>query len=365
MMAMVDVWKSGLAAFLIVGIAGCQTASKPPGPLTTVTVEERLEIAPPAPLEPAGVAASAPPALVVQPIWPTNWFNTWISLESWGKYNNLGKPIRVSPAPHATYQFQTTNAAMSIKVGSRVAYCNGLECWLGYAPQLINGLPYIHALDARKNFQPLLSLPGYRFKTNRTIAIDPGHGGKDSGARSIFNGEFEKTYTLDWAQRMARLLASNGWNVVLTRTRDADVSLQERVAAADRANADVFLSLHFNSGLPNRELAGIETYCLTPTGMPSHLVRTYEDDPRQSYPNNAYDEQNFQVAMRLHRTLLQSTGATDRGVRRARFMGVLRGQNRPAVLLEAGYLSNAGEARNIASPEYRQKLAEALARALD
>jgi N-acetylmuramoyl-L-alanine amidase len=301
----------------------------------------------------------------LQPTWPTNWLNTWISLESWGKYNNLGKPIRISSTPSPTYQVQGTNAAMSIKVGSRVASCNGLECWLGYAPQLINGLPFIHSLDAQKNFQPLLSGPNYRFKTNHTIAIDPGHGGKDSGARSVFNGEFEKAYTLDWAQRLARLLASNGWNVVLTRTRDVDVSLPDRVAVSDHANADLFLSLHFNSGLPNRELAGIETYCLTPTGMPSSLIRTYEDDPRQSYPNNVFDEQNFQVAVQLHRTLLQSTGATDRGLRRARFMGVLRGQNRPAVLLEAGYLSNAREAKNIASPEYRQKLAEAAAKALD
>src|SRR6185436_4205318 len=99
---------------------------------------------------------------------------------------------------------------------------------------------------------------------------------------------------------------------------------------------------------------------LTPTGMPSNLVREYEDDPRETHPNNHYDDQNVQLATRLHRSMLQATGAQDRGVRRARFMAVLRGQQRPAVLLEAGYLTHAEEARRLADPEYRQLLAEAV-----
>ena len=138
-----------------------------------------------------------------------------------------------------------------------------------------------------------------------------------------------------------------------------------RVATADRVKADLFLSLHFNSGLPNRALAGVETYCLTPVGMPSSLIRDYEDNFQHAFPNNSYDEQNFQLACRLHHFVVQGVCGADRGVRRARFMGVLRGQNRPAVLIEAGYLSNASEAKRIISPEYRQKLAEAVAGALE
>jgi N-acetylmuramoyl-L-alanine amidase len=330
-----------------------------------------MEIAPAAPLTLTTPAPSVPtvtsgPPAVVAPLgWPSNWVNTWIPLEGWGKYNRLGKLTQVTAKPAPVFQLRTTNGAMFVQVGSRLAYCNGLECWLGYAPQLIKGVPYVHAIDAQKNLQPLLSLASYRFKIDRTIAIDPGHGGVDSGARSVANDRFEKEYTLDWAQRLSRLLATNRWKVVLTRTGDADVPLHDRVAVAERADADLFLSLHFNSALPNRELAGVETYCLTPTGMPSSLVRTYEDDMRQVYPNNAYDKQNFQVAVRLHRSILQSTSAADRGVRRARFMGVLRGQNRPAVLIEGGYLSNPKEARKIATADYRQTLAEAVARALD
>jgi len=365
---MLDISKIALITFLILGMAGCQTPKKPPAPLVTVPVAAELEIAPAAPLAPilpAPVTNSLPLAPVLQSGWPTNWFNTWISLESWGEYNHLGKPVRLSPPPYPGFEFRTTNGTLSLKVGSRVARCNGMECWLGYSPHLINGRPYIHSLDAQKTFQPLLNLPRSDFGTNRSIVIDPGHGGLDSGAKSVFNGAFEKDYALDWAWRLSRLLAANGWVVVLTRSNDVDVSLSERVATAQRARADLFLRLHFISGLPNRELAGLETYCLTPTGLPSSLVRNYEDDPKQTYPNNAFDEQNFQVAVRVHRALLQSSGAADRGVRRARFMGVLRGQNRPAVLIEAGYLSNSKEAQRIATSEYRQKLAEAVAQALE
>jgi N-acetylmuramoyl-L-alanine amidase len=250
-------------------------------------------------------------------------------------------------------------------MGSRVAVCNGLECWLGYAPQMFKGIPCIHWLDAQKTFQPWIGAPVYHFKRERTIVIDPGHGGKDSGANSVVKAAFEKDYTLDWALRLRWLLQTNGWRVLLTRTNDLEISLMDRVAVADRANADLFLSLHFNSGLPNRSLAGTETYCLTPVGLPSNLTRDYEDNPQHTFPNNAYDEQNFQLACRLHHFVVQSLCSPDRGVRRARFMAVLRTQNRPAVLLEAGYLSNPAEARKIVSAEYRQKLAEAVAKALE
>jgi N-acetylmuramoyl-L-alanine amidase len=136
------------------------------------------------------------------------------------------------------------------------------------------------------------------------------------------------------------------------------------VALADRVHADLFVSLHLNSGGSNHELSGIETYCLTPTGMPSNLIRSYEDDPRQTHPNNQFDERNVLLASRLHRSLLQATSSPDRGVRRARFMAVLRGQNRPAVLIEGGYLSNPAEARKLANPEYRQAMADGVARGL-
>lgn len=361
-------WLSLLSALVL--LAGCETPAPPPLPLTMVAVPNEVELAPPSPLIAPPPITPAPvitPAVSVQSpetSWPSNWVNVWIPLDAWGKYNGLDRYTYVKSNPYATAQFPTTNGAMLLKIGTRVASWNGLDCWLGWPPQVIKGIPCVHWLDARKVLQPLLNPLRLPNGPERNIVIDPGHGGVDSGTKSAFNSHYEKEYTLDWALRVARLLENSGWKVTLTRDRDKEVPLAERTTIADRAKADIFLSLHFNSGLPNRDLAGLETYCLTPAGMRSSILRTHEDDLSQTYPNNAYDDQNFQLAMKLHAAILSEIGGFDRGVRRARFMGVLRGQTRPAVLIEGGYLSNYNEARKIASPEYRQKLAEAVAGAL-
>jgi N-acetylmuramoyl-L-alanine amidase len=179
------------------------------------------------------------------------------------------------------------------------------------------------------------------------------------------SGQQEKEYTLDWARRLRNILLANGWRAYLTRDADIDLLLTNRVAIADEVRADLFLSLHFNSVGGGQEQSGLETYCLTPAGLPSNLTRGYEDVVSQAFLNNAYDTDNILLAARLHRSLLTGMGGLrDRGVRRARFLGVLRPQQRPAVLLEAGYLSNPAEARRVAEPEYRQQLAEAVARGL-
>ena len=98
--------------------------------------------------------------------------------------------------------------------------------------------------------------------------------------------------------------------------------------------------------------------------MASGVTRGYQDDPALVFPNNAFDAENLLVASWVHRSLLQVNGRHDRGVRRARYLGVLRGQKRPAILIEGGYLSNPLEARRIADPAYRQRMAEVVAKAL-
>ncbi len=374
---------AGLPLLLLIGLAGCQTPNKP---LSNVEIQDGFQIAAAAPLQAQAMLQPDPqpniavgasrhgedPAIAGLPYhaeseiaWPTNWANGWIPLENWGRLNGLGRLVEVPSNPHPKFEFHGPQGSIAVKVGSRIAQCNGLECWLGFAPQLISGQPYIHAVDARKSLQPVVELADHHGTRSGLIVIDPGHGGADSGTKNIYNHHFEKHYTLDWALRLRPLLAARGWKVLLTRTNDTEISLADRIAVAERARADLFLSLHFNSGEPNRELAGIETYCMTPSGMPSHLVRDYEDNLRQVFPNNAFDDENFMLAFRLHRSLLQYSGANDRGVRRARFMAVLRAQNRPAVLIEAGYLSNPNEAQRIASAEYRQLLAQAVASALE
>ena len=369
---------------------GCQTETSPgrspattvtvmaPSPpvIPTVTVPEPPTLAAPAPLPVLPVETNLPvvasdPAVHASDAtdsaafsWPKEWINVWLPLESWGKFNGLGSPIRLSTGTDALFQLQTSNGIVLVKMGSHTANLAGLEYGLGFPPHLIGGIPYIHSLDAQKTFQVLMGVLLPVRGKDLTIVIDPGHGGRDSGTKSIIGRELEKDFTLDWALRVQRLLSSSDYRVVLTRTNDIDVSLADRIVAADRVHASLFISLHLNSGGSNRDLAGVETYCLTPTGMPSNLLREFEDDPSAMHPNNQFDEQNVQLASRLHRSLLQATGAVDRGVRRARFMAVLRGQNRPAVLIEGGYLSNWMEARKLANPGYRQTMAEAVAKAL-
>jgi N-acetylmuramoyl-L-alanine amidase len=288
----------------------------------------------------------------------------WTSLKGWAAAHKIGAPHRLPDLPVTSYAIGSKNGVMVLEIGSREATWNGIEINLGFATELIDGEVSLDGIDLQNNLEPLLCAPPLAFGTNRIIVLDPGHGGSNVGTHSVLDGRFEKEFTLDWAKRIKPLLETNGWTVFLTRTRDVYVTNLDRVVFAEAHHADLFISLHFNSAAPDTKQAGLETYCITPTGMPSTLTRGYEDNWSENLPNNAFDAQNLQLAVKLHSALLRATGVEDRGVRRARFIGVLRGQNRAAILIEAGYLSNPAEARLIESPEYRQKLAEAVAEAL-
>ena len=290
---------------------------------------------------------------------------TWVSTRRWALDNGLREPRAVPVGSGTGYALSTAHGEFVFKPGSLSAYWDGLELRLGYAPQLSSGDVFLHFLDVRKTLETLAQGLAVTTSANRTVVIDPGHGGKNTGSRSVLDGRQEKEFTLDWALRLAPLLEQRGWRVFLTRTNDVDVSLPDRVAIAEKQRADLFLSLHFNvPGSASREPVGLETYVLTPTGMPSSITRGYADEIRQVYPNNAFDADNLRYAVRLHKELLTVNGNNDRGVRHARFTGVLRGHNRPAVLIEGGYLSHPKEAQLIALPLYRQRLAEAVANAL-
>jgi len=364
---------------LALPLAGCATRSRPnaarvpdwetdDAPLTMVV--------PPPNLAPPPLAAPSLASFSVQPLATPapgrlagdssrQFGETWIALNRWCKANGLDAPTRVSGAPSPSYALRSAEGTFLLSPGSQTAHWDGLELRLGFAPQMIDAQPFVHALDLKKTVQPLLAgiRPGC-LSGNPIIVIDPGHGGENTGTRSVLGKKYEKEFTLDWAARLERLLSTNGWRVLLTRSNDSNPALSNRVAFAEEHEAGLFLSLHFNSAAPDESQSGLETYCLTPAGMPSTVTRGFADDPALSFPNNAFDAQNLQLACLVHRSLLQVSGIRDRGVRRARFPGVLRGQQRPAILIEGGYLSNPREARLISDPAYRQKLAEAVARAL-
>ena len=168
----------------------------------------------------------------------------------------------------------------------------------------------------------------------RTVMLDAGHGGKDAGARSRFTGQMEKDAALDVVRRVERQLGGT-FRVVLTRSNDRFIELDDRVAMASRS-ADVLVSVHFNSG-PS-VLAGAETYFWR---VDSHGL-----------------------AVRLHSALGNvAAGKNNRGLVRRR-LRLTRNPQIPCVLVECGYLSNGREAPLIASPAHRERLATAIASAL-
>lgn len=348
-----------LSALLVLGLAGCGTPSgsaslrsvgaKPPVLETNAIPAEPVLQSAHDPASAVVAAAPEPPgpatnAIAVIPS-PSEATDVWIDWQRWQEAHG-NPPAKVVP-------------------GSRRAFWNNTAVYLGFEPRVLDGRIEVYFRDVEKTFAPLLKPASAFPNPSRLIVIDPGHGGTNWGTRSIVGAAYEKEATLDWALRLRSLLEARGWQAVLTRTNDSSLELADRVAVADRAGAALFVSLHFNSGAPNAEAHGIETYCLTPQGLPSNVTRDFADDATKAWPNNLFDVENLRLALQVHRRLLAMTGAADRGIKRARFMGVLRAQNRPAILIEGGYLSNPAEARRILNPEYRQKLAEAVAAALD
>lgn len=170
----------------------------------------------------------------------------------------------------------------------------------------------------------------------RTVIIDAGHGGKDSGAISRHTRQQEKDLALDTAKRIASALRSD-FKVVLMRSDDTFIDLDERVNRANRHGSAILISMHYNSG-PSF-IRGPETYYWR---VDSHGLAT-----------------RLQQAMA--RTSPVEIG--NRGLVRRRIR-LTRNPEIPCVLLEGGYLSNATESRQISDASYRQKLANAIATAI-
>lgn len=373
---------------LLALLAGCATPSEPvPAEWTDTNqvpqVPSRPAFQPIPPVAQTNLSAviptnlppvlktNVPPSVVVTPPPATNGVKphvapvyTFTSLKRWASEQRLDPPRLVSRSPLVTYALTSAKGVLLLAIGSREATWNGVTLRLGYAPEIIDGEVFVHAVDLQTSLAPFLCEGPPLFGTNRVIVIDPGHGGINGGTVSAADRRPEKEFTLDWARRLQPLLEQEGWRVFLTRTNDVDVALSNRVTVAENRHADLFVSLHFNSVAPDPKPVGLATFCLTPVGLPSSVTRGYPDILLQDYPNNNFDAQNVQLAEELQRSLLRATGLEDRGVNRARFIGVLRGQRRPSVLIEAGFLSNPREAKRIENPDFRQKLALAVAAAL-
>ena len=252
---------------------------------------------------------------------------------------------------------------------SREAKIGGLRFFLGDPVTLQKGRPQVSRTDYETCLVPLLR-PTLLQKVPRppkVIVIDPGHGGVDQGTQNPKLGLKEKVFTLDVSQRLKRLLELRGYEVVLTREKDERVDLQSRAIIANRAGADLFISVHFNSLYPDTKTSGAEVFTFTRAGQRSDQSRgagqpdDTEDDPA---PVNRHEAWSVLLADALQRATLKSLKLPDRG-QKTKHLGMLRGLNCPGVLVESGFLSNEAEAKKIATPEYRQQIAEALAEGVE
>lgn len=187
------------------------------------------------------------------------------------------------------------------------------------------------------------------------VVLDPGHGGEDSGASSPDQTISERTFTFDLALRISNLLARADLPVVLTRTADQFVPLEERSQMAARVPASVFVSLHANFAA-NSGACGIETYAVPFAGRPGSSESTRADP---FCDGNRFDAANARLGYAIH-SRLAPLALTDRGFKRARF-AVLRQAPCPAVLVECGFLSHTNDARLLIDPAYRDLLATAIA----
>ena len=211
------------------------------------------------------------------------------------------------------------------------------------------------------------------------IVIDPGHGGHDSGTLGP-DGIEEKDVVLDVSLRLGKLLKQRlGADVIFTRSDDTFIPLETRTAIANKAQADLFVSVHANSS-PDPSARGVETYYLNFTSSPESLelaarenavsqqsIHQLSDLVKKIALHDKIDESRefaSDVEKYLYDGLDQGNpGLKDRGVKQAPFV-VLIGANMPSILAEISFLTNPDDERELRDPNYRQRIAESLYRGI-
>ncbi len=254
----------------------------------------------------------------------------------------------------------SNSRSLRAAAGSVEFFINNLKFILSYPIVEHNGQLCISRMDLVKLVEPVMR-PS-RIKNSvpiDTVVLDAGHGGHDSGATSIYGAE--KNYTLDTVLRAKELLRAAGYKVVLTRSTDDFIPLDDRAAIASAQKSAIFISIHFNHGGMG---TGVESYTLAPCGVPSMMADGPAVSDFRECNGNSRDQENMALATASHAALVMKTRMADRGLKRARFV-VIRDISIPGVLIEGGFLSNPTDAKLIATSLYRQTLATAVLQAVE
>ena len=184
---------------------------------------------------------------------------------------------------------------------------------------------------------------------SRTIFLDPGHGGRDSGA--YYYNVAEKDLNMQVYRKLRKKLEELGYKVLTSRDSDIDVDfVTERSRMVNKTNSDIFISIHFNAtGSAYSKSSGIQTYSYSDEpDYPSKINQYWHNHPDRM-------SESKRLAASIHSSLLAETGAKDAGLLERSF-AVLRETAKPAVLLELGYIDNFAENQQIRDSHYQDKL---------
>ena len=184
---------------------------------------------------------------------------------------------------------------------------------------------------------------------SNTIFLDPGHGGRDSGA--FYYNVAEKDLNMQIYRKLRSKLEELGYKVLTSRDSDIDVDfVTERSRMVNKTNSDIFISIHFNAtGNTYSKASGIQTYSYSDEpDYPSKINKNWHNHPDRM-------SESKRLAAAIHSSLLAETGAKDAGLLESSY-AVLRETAKPAVLLELGYMDNFSENQQIRDSHYQDKL---------
>lgn len=270
----------------------------------------------------------------------------------------------VEPRADRGVTLRSEKRRLDFAKNSREARIDGVKHWLSFPVLYFAGRFYVSRMDLAKTIDPLMRperIPA--LKPVHTVVLDPGHGGHDRGAVNRWGSE--KNYNLDLCRRIRPHLQAAGLRVIITRSRDQFIPLEQRPAVANKfGDGTVFVSVHFNAASTSNSLAtGFEVFTLTPRGAPNshdqYLTRRSFSGER----GHKNDLASQVLATSIQHAKLGRAPMFDRGVKRARF-AVLRGAGVPAVLIEGGFMTHPRDARLLHTLEWREQLAESVAQGI-
>lgn len=287
----------------------------------------------------------------------------YVSLDNVSEFYGLSSPALASaegivPASYATQPPEGIgHGQIQVRVNSREAVINGVKQWLSFPVREQDGKVLISRIDLAKTIEPMLRPQRIaNLKPVETVVLDAGHGGHDRGATNKLGKE--KDYTLDVCRRIKKILEARGIKVVMTRDSDVFVPLQRRPKVANAIPNSIFVSVHFNAARTNAN--GFEVFTLTPRGAPSTGDKAVTPRHYRNEPGNSVDVPSAALASSVYHAMLGNFTEFDRGLKRARF-AVIRLATVPSILVEGGFVSNSEEAKRIHQPQWREKLAAAIA----